>query len=191
MGVCTIGLKAWNKDGYGRREYVQREMYNLKLKWAIGKMKWYAVDIKNSCFSTILSVIIGRDKYISALALCISASLRHCRNEYLKSFFVLVMFLYMSPVLGLQQFTHCRKAAFAIWCFDLTTEFQPGMLNFPSFFLPVVLNAEDAAEGRALVSSAYKFSISSRCFSSVQLKFWQCLTSVGNCSRSSRFFLSW
>ena len=67
MGVCTIGLKAWNKDGYGRREYVQSEMYNLKLKWAIGKMKWYTVDIKNSCFSTILSVIIGRDKYISVL----------------------------------------------------------------------------------------------------------------------------
>jgi len=21
MGVCTIGLKVWNKDGYGRREY--------------------------------------------------------------------------------------------------------------------------------------------------------------------------
>jgi len=67
MGVCKIGLKVWNKDGYGRREYVQREMYNLKLKWAIGKMKWYTVDIKNSCFSTILSVIIGRDKYISVL----------------------------------------------------------------------------------------------------------------------------
>ena len=65
MGVCTIGLKVWNKDSYGRREYVQREMYNLKLKWAIGKMKWHTVDIKNSCFSTILSVIIGRDKYIS------------------------------------------------------------------------------------------------------------------------------
>jgi len=31
----------------------------------------------------------------------------------------------MSPVLGLLQFTHSRKAAFAIWCFDLTTEFQP------------------------------------------------------------------
>ena len=57
MGVCTIiaiGLKVWNKDGYGRREYVQREMYNLKLMWAIGKMKWYTVDIKNSYFSTIL-----------------------------------------------------------------------------------------------------------------------------------------
>ena len=39
-------------------------MNNLKLKWATGKMKWYTVDIKNSCFSTILSVIIGRDKYI-------------------------------------------------------------------------------------------------------------------------------
>jgi len=37
MGVCTIGLKVWNKDGYGRREYVQREMYNLKMKWTIGK----------------------------------------------------------------------------------------------------------------------------------------------------------
>ena len=67
MGVCTIGLNAWNKDGYGRREYVQREKYNLKLKWAIGRMKWYTADIKNSCFSTILSVIIGRDKYISLL----------------------------------------------------------------------------------------------------------------------------
>jgi len=67
IGVCTIGVKVWNKDGYRRREYVQREMYNLKLKWAIGKMKWYTVDIKNSCFSTILSVIKGRDKYISVL----------------------------------------------------------------------------------------------------------------------------
>ena len=69
MGVCTIGLKVWNKDGYGRREYVQREMciLKLKLKWAIGKMKWYTVDIKNSCFSTILSVIIGRDKYQKGL----------------------------------------------------------------------------------------------------------------------------
>ena len=67
MGVCTTGLKVWNKDDYGRREYVQRKMYNLKLKWAIGKMKWYTVDINNSCFSTILSVIIGRDKYISVL----------------------------------------------------------------------------------------------------------------------------
>ena len=26
IGVCTIGLKVWNKDGYGRREYVPREM---------------------------------------------------------------------------------------------------------------------------------------------------------------------
>jgi len=67
MGVCTIGLKVWNKDGCGRRAYVQREMYNLKLKWAIGKMKWYTVYIKNSCFSTILSVITGRDKYIFVL----------------------------------------------------------------------------------------------------------------------------
>ena len=50
MGVCTIRLKVWNKDGYGRREYVQREMYNLKLKWTIGKMTWYTVDIKNSMF---------------------------------------------------------------------------------------------------------------------------------------------
>jgi len=66
MGVCTIGLKVWNKDGYGRREYVQREMYHLKMKWAIGKMKWYTVDIKNSMFQhrTILSVIIGRVSYI-------------------------------------------------------------------------------------------------------------------------------
>jgi len=29
MGVCAIGLKVWNEDGYGKREYVQREMYNL------------------------------------------------------------------------------------------------------------------------------------------------------------------
>jgi len=85
--------------------------------------------------------------------------------------FVLTMFLHMPLVLGLLWFTHSQKAAFAIWWFDFTTEFQPGMLNLPSFFLPVVLNAEDAAASRALVSSAYKFSISSRCFSSVQLKF--------------------
>ena len=104
-------------------------------------------------------------------SLCISAFLQHCRNEYLKSLFVSVMFLYMSPVLGLLQFAHSRKAAFAIWCFDLTTEFQPGMLNLPSFLLAVGLIAEDAAAIRALVSSAYKFSISSRCFSSVQSEF--------------------
>jgi len=50
MGVCTIGLKVWNKDGCGRREYVQREMCNLKKKWATGEMKWYTVDIKNFMF---------------------------------------------------------------------------------------------------------------------------------------------
>jgi len=33
MGVCTIGLKVWNKDGYGRREYFQREMYDLKIMY--------------------------------------------------------------------------------------------------------------------------------------------------------------
>jgi len=60
----------------------------------------------------------------------------------------------MSLFLGLLQFTHSRKAALAIWCFYLTTEFQPGMLNLPSFFSPVVLIAEDAAASRALVSSA-------------------------------------
>jgi len=43
MGVCTIGLrKVWNKDGYGRREYDQGEMCDLK--------KWTTVDIKNSMF---------------------------------------------------------------------------------------------------------------------------------------------
>jgi len=52
MGVCTIGLKIWNKDGYVRREYAQREMYNLKLKWTVGKMKWYTVDIDHSTKST-------------------------------------------------------------------------------------------------------------------------------------------
>ena len=57
----------------------------------------------------------------------------------------------MPPVLGLLQVTHSRKAAFAIWCSDLTTKFQPGMLNLPSFFLPIVLIAEDAAASRALV----------------------------------------
>ena len=66
----------------------------------------------------------------------------------------------MSPVLGLLQFTRSREAAFAIRCFDLTAEFQPGMVNLPSFFLPVVLIAEDAAATRALVSSAFTFSIS-------------------------------
>jgi len=86
-------------------------------------------------------------------------------------FFVLVMCLHKPPVLGLLQVTHSLKAAFAIWCFDLTTEFQPEMLNLPSFFLPVVLIEEGAAASRALVSSAYKFSVFSRCFSSVQLKF--------------------
>jgi len=35
----------------------------------------------------------------------------------------------MPPVLGLLQFTHSQKAAFTISCFDLTTDFQPGMLN--------------------------------------------------------------
>ena len=63
----------------------------------------------------------------------------------------------MSPVLYLLQFTHSRKTAFAIGCFDLTTEFQPGMLNLPSFFLPFGLIVEDFAASRALVSSAYNF----------------------------------
>jgi len=53
------------------------------------------------------------------------------------------MFLYMPPILGLLQFIHSRKAALAIWCFDLTTKFQPGMLNLPPFFLPFVLITRD------------------------------------------------
>jgi len=48
----------------------------------------------------------------------------------------------MPPVLGLLQFINSQKAAFAIWYFDLTTEFKPGMLNLPAFFLPVVLKTE-------------------------------------------------
>jgi len=40
----------------------------------------------------------------------------------------------------------------------LTTEFQPGMLKLPGFFLPVVLMAEEVAASRELVSSAYKWS---------------------------------
>ena len=88
-------------------------------------------------------------------------------------FFVLTMFLYMPPVLGLLWFTHRQKAAFVIWCHDLTTEFHSAMLNLPAFFLPVDLNAEDVAERRELVGFAFKFSISSKCFSSVPLNFWQ------------------
>jgi len=34
----------WDKDSYGRREYDQREMCDLKKKWAIGKMKCVTVD---------------------------------------------------------------------------------------------------------------------------------------------------
>ena len=49
MGVCTIGLKVWNKDGYGRREYVQRVMYNLKLEWAIGKMNYVRKWLAKAC----------------------------------------------------------------------------------------------------------------------------------------------
>ena len=62
----------------------------------------------------------------------------------------------MPPILGLLKFTHSRKTAFAICCFDLTTEFQPRMLNLPSSFSPVLI-VEDAAASGALVSSAYKF----------------------------------
>jgi len=44
MGVCTIVLrKVWNTDSYGRKEYYQGEMCDLKKKWV-------TVDIKNSMF---------------------------------------------------------------------------------------------------------------------------------------------
>jgi len=129
----------------------------------------------------VLLVLSACSASAKPLALCISTSLQHCHNECFKSLFVLTMFSCMSPVLCLLQFTQTQKAAFAIWCCALTTEFQPGMLNLPAFFLPAVLNAEEVVASRELVSSAYKFSISSRCFSSVQLKFWQCVASVGNC----------
>ena len=74
------------------------------------------------------------------------------------------MFLYMSPDLGLLQFTHSRKAAFAIWYFDLTTEFQPGMLNFPSFFLPVGLIAEDAGASSSKQDAAASICIGEQNF---------------------------
>jgi len=32
MGVCTIGLKVWNKDGYGKREYVQRANVQFEIE---------------------------------------------------------------------------------------------------------------------------------------------------------------
>jgi len=83
----------------------------------------------------------------------------------------LCLFQHLCGIAAALQFTHNQKAAFAIWCFYLTTEFQSGMLNLLAFFLPVVLNAEEEAASRELISSAYNFSISSRCFSSVQLKF--------------------
>ena len=57
------------------------------------------------------------------LALWISISLRHCCSECL-IFLILTMFLYMPPLLAF----YSQKASFAV-CFDLTTEFQPGMLN--------------------------------------------------------------
>ena len=48
MGVYTIGLRqVWNKDGYGRKEYDQREMFDLKKKWAVGKMN---LDFTNDGF---------------------------------------------------------------------------------------------------------------------------------------------
>jgi len=42
---------------------------------------------------------------------------------------------------------------------DLTTYFQPGMLNLPAFFLPFVLNAEEVAPStsRELVRSIHVF----------------------------------
>jgi len=65
----------------------------------------------------------------------------------------------MSPVLDLLQFTHSLKAAFAIWCFDSTTEFQQRMQQQAEYWSALHTN----------------FIIYSRCFSSVQLKFLQCL----------------
>jgi len=53
MYNCNNRVKVWNKDGYGRREYVQREMYNLKLKWAIGKRNGIQLTLRTPCFSTI------------------------------------------------------------------------------------------------------------------------------------------
>jgi len=68
------------------------------------------------------------------------------------------MFLYMPSVLDLLRFTHNQKAAFAIWCFDLTIVFQPGMLNWPAFFLEEIENlyAELTSSLLAATSSAFK-----------------------------------
>jgi len=52
-----------------------------------------------------------------------------------------------------------------IWPPSLSQE----CLNLPAFFPPVVLIAGEVAASRELVRSAHKFSISSRCFLSVQL----------------------
>jgi len=57
------------------------------------------------------------------------------------------------------QFTHSQKAALAIWYFGLTNKFQPGMLNLPAFFPPVVLMEKEVAASRELVSSAYKLGL--------------------------------
>ena len=67
---------------------------------------------------------------------------------------------------------------------------QECQIYLNSFYL-LFQNAEDAAASKELVSSANKFYISSKCFSSVQLKFWQRIASVGTCNWSSRCLLSW
>jgi len=105
----------------------------------------------------VLLVLSACSAAARLLALCMSTSLRQCRSECMKSFFVSIMFLYTPPVLGLLQFTQTQKGAFAIWCFDLTTDFQLGMLNLLAFFLPVISNAEEEAASRALVSCACNF----------------------------------
>jgi len=60
MGVCTTGLKVWNKGGYGRREYVQREMYNLKLNISC-KFDISCMEINIAC--TVIRFNSGIETY--------------------------------------------------------------------------------------------------------------------------------
>jgi len=57
-------------DSYGRREYAQRGMCNVKKKWTTLKMNWARVDIKNSMFQVSTPYYLSSYAEISISLYC-------------------------------------------------------------------------------------------------------------------------
>ena len=186
----------WNNRTYGhlRTQVILHAVYAIFHKFCGHSDRvfrvYYSLEIVfphfNDFWSTIyLTTYVGSDGDLFLfLTFCQKSDWFYQPTVQLLGRWPYIFKHFLRHCLGFLRFTYSEKVALAIWCFDLANEFQPVMLNYLLCFHRFLM-AEEVAASRELGSSAYKFSISSKCFSSVHLKFWQCTASMDNCNWSS------